>query len=119
MLQPVEEYRFGYMKIGGKQYRHDLIILPDGSIIDNWWRKEGHRLGLDDITEILRAKPEILVVGTGFYGVMEVSSEVKKALAERRVELIIQDTRKAVETYNKTISSESRRRIAAAFHLTC
>jgi hypothetical protein len=41
-------YEFGIIVIDGSEYRSDVIISND-RVQDNWWRKEGHRLALDDI----------------------------------------------------------------------
>ena len=42
----IEEYKFGFIRIDGEEYRRDLVILPD-KIIPDWWREKGHRLSLD------------------------------------------------------------------------
>lgn len=70
----IDFYEFGRIKINGKLYFKDLIIFPDG-IKENWWRKEGHKLGAEDIEEVIAEKPEVLIVGTGYYGYMEVLQE--------------------------------------------
>ena len=45
----IEEYDFGKLRVGGKEYRPDVIIYPEGDsgserVNPSWWRKEGHRL---------------------------------------------------------------------------
>jgi len=40
------------MRIDGKVYKKDLIILPD-KIVENWIREEGHFLQIQDLFEIL------------------------------------------------------------------
>ena len=39
----IEQYRFGKMRINGKDYSSDLIIFFD-TIETNWRRKKGHSL---------------------------------------------------------------------------
>ncbi|MEM0350743.1 MAG: Mth938-like domain-containing protein [Archaeoglobaceae archaeon] len=109
----IESYEFGKMRIAGKVYTSDLIIFPD-RIMTNWWRKEGHRLSVEDLTEVLKFKPEILIVGTGYYGRMEVPEETKKFLEKNGIELVYAPTGEAVKIFNET----SKKKVGA-FHLTC
>ncbi|MEN3046971.1 MAG: MTH938/NDUFAF3 family protein [Candidatus Hydrothermales bacterium] len=60
----IEKYEFGEIIIEGKKYTRDLIIFKD-RISENWWRKEGHSLYMEDLKEVLEFKPEILIIGNG------------------------------------------------------
>jgi hypothetical protein len=114
----IESYDFGVAVINGRRYTSDVIAFPE-RVIDRWWRKEGHRLCLEDLKEILEHKPqpEVLVVGTGYYGAMKVSPDVEKTLKSQGIELVVQPTREACQTFNEHLKSS--RRVAGAFHLTC
>ena len=103
------------MTIGDTTYHSDLIIFPD-KIKSNWWRKEGHNLQMEDLQEILSFKPEVLVIGTGKFGLMKVDSNVVNTLNEQGIELITEKTSKAVEKFNAIHEEAST---VAAFHLTC
>ena len=94
----------------------DLKIIGD-DVVENWWRGEGHCVEAADIADILAASPEILVVGTGYAGFMEVSRSFDSALKDRNIKLIAQKTPQAVKTFNELHSRGKR--VAAAFHLTC
>ena len=61
----IESYSFGRMKINGVAYSSDLIVFTE-HVKSDWRRNKGHELHVEDLEEILRAKPEILVVGTGY-----------------------------------------------------
>ena len=111
----IDSYQFGLIVINGKKYTSDVIIFPD-SVTDNWWRKTGHQLCLDDIAEVLTENPEVLVVGTGASSLMEVLPEVRQAAEARGIELIVEATDKACNTYNQLCRS---RKAVAALHLTC
>ncbi|MBC7187071.1 MAG: Mth938-like domain-containing protein [Calditrichaeota bacterium] len=112
----VESYRFGQIVIDGATYDRDLIIRP-GGIVPDWWRKEGHKLQPVDIEEVLRSdKPELLIVGTGKYGLMRVLPETVQLLREHGVELVAARTDEAVEKFNAVAGTK---RVVAAFHLTC
>lgn len=111
----VESYSFGKIQISGNAYTSDLIIFPD-RIDSFWWRKTGHRLCLEDLHEVFKEKFEVLIVGTGYMGLMKVDEEVLKHSATVGVELIIEYTKKAVLTYNTLFHTK---KVIAALHLTC
>ncbi len=71
----IDSYEFGVIVVDGRIYRTDLLIWP-GRIKADWWRAEGQRLQLPDVAEALEALPQVLVVGTGAYGRMEVDREL-------------------------------------------
>ena len=70
----IESYSFGKIVIQGKVFTSDVIIYP-GGVDAAWWRKEGHLLQVEDLAEALRTKPGVLVIGTGYFGVMRVPRE--------------------------------------------
>jgi len=112
----IEEYNFGYMKYKGKVFRNDLIITPE-KIISNWWRDEGHHLKLNDLKEILNEDFDVLVIGQGYSGAMDVSNNVFEYFSKKGVEVISFDTRNAVSKFNEEV--KKGRRVVGAFHLTC
>ena len=73
----IDSYDFGRIVVDGKAYTSDVIIFPD-KVKDNWWRKEGHALYIEDIESVVKEKPEVLIVGTGNYGLLEVLQENRK-----------------------------------------
>jgi hypothetical protein len=111
----IESYRFGRLVVDGQAHARDVIILPD-RIVAGWWRKEGHSLHRDDLGAVFDAKPDLLVVGQGAYGRMQVTDEARHALQGAGIELIARPTKEACQTYNEL---SERRSVAAALHLTC
>lgn len=111
----IESYDFGRIVIDGREFGRDVVIYPE-RIDGNWWRKEGHTLSVDDVREMVEAKPEILIVGTGYSGLMKIHPQTEQYLRSSGVELIAAKTEKACKTYNDLSKS---RKVVAAFHLTC
>jgi hypothetical protein len=97
-------------------YCKDLKVIGD-KIVENWWRREGHRVDVGDVTDILAATPEVFIVGTGYAGFMEVSKPLHSTLNNCNIKLIAQETPQAVKTFNDLHSKGKR--VAGAFHLTC
>jgi hypothetical protein len=111
----IDSYSFGRMTIGSKIYSSDIILLAD-RIISSWWRKEGHNLCLDDLEEIPFDDYDIFIVGTGFFGAMNVDIEVRTLMAEKGIEFFVGKTEDAVRRYNEM---SAQIQTAGAFHLTC
>jgi hypothetical protein len=111
----IEEYSFGTMTVDGTTYTRDLIIFPDG-IRPSWQREKSHHLKRGDLKEILDSKPEVLVLGTGAYGKMEVGEKARHELKDHDIELVAAPTGRAVKYFNRL---QSVKRTVGAFHLTC
>ena len=113
----IERYSFGRIIIGGKEFTSDLILYPDGRIQDNWWRVQGHSLGPDDITRVLDAAPEKLIIGTGASSMMRVSESVVELCKNRGIEVEICRTDVAMTKFNEAM--EAGTLVAACLHLAC
>ena len=111
----IELYNFGKIIINSEEYHSDIIIHKN-SIDDNWWRKESHNLCLEDIKKALNNKPETLIIGTGYYGLMKVPLELIKYLESNNIEVIIKKTKDACDEYNTLYQKKN---VVAVFHLTC
>lgn len=111
----IESYDFGHIVIDGQTYTADVIIYPD-HVDGSWWRKEGHRLDPADLTDVVREKPEVLVVGTGYYGAMQVPPATREHLESQSIRVIVERTTEAWQTYNRLCQGQ---KTVAALHLTC
>jgi len=111
----IESYTFGRITIEGQAYTSDVLIYPH-YVEAHWWRKEGHRLQPVDLEEVVREKPEVLVVGTGYFSHMKVPPETSDYLQSQGIEVIAQRTQEASQTYNRLSRG---RKVVAALHLTC
>jgi hypothetical protein len=111
----IDHYEFGHIVIAGQTFKTDLLIWP-GRIKSDWWRREAHLLQLDDIAEALAANPQVLVVGQGAPGKMQVDPALAAYLQDRGIELRVHPTREACRVIN---ALSGKRPLAAALHLTC
>lgn len=112
----IESYEFGKIRIGNKDYVRDIIVFPKE--IKLWQREEGHLVNIEDIKEIINKKPNILIFGTGYSGLMEVPKKLQEYLEGLGIKVIIKPTKDASEIYNQFLESE-KRGVIAALHLTC
>jgi len=111
----ITHYSFGKIVIDGRTYTSDVIIYPD-RVDDKWWRKEGHRLQPEDLTGVVEAEPEAVVIGTGNLGLMKVPAETIAYLQSRGIEVHSAPTGRAVDFFNKL---QTKKRTIACLHLTC
>ena len=95
----IDSYSFGSITVNGRRYTSDVIIYPD-RVDSSWWRKEGHNLCMEDLREVLRYQPEVLVIGKGKPGLMSVGNDLIEQL----------------KLYNELSAGK---KVVAALHLTC
>jgi hypothetical protein len=107
--------------IGGQPRRFkDCKVWPGGA--REWrWDETGtqHNPGIQpaDIEEILAQDVEIIVLGRGQFGRLNVRGETERLLRECGVSYHIEKTKKAVALFNEF--SRAGRRVGGVFHSTC
>ena len=69
------------------------------------------------MADILNAKPDYLIIGSGKFGLMKVSNELRELLSDCGVEVIVERSKSAVVTFNRLYTEGKN--VAGAFHLTC
>jgi hypothetical protein len=104
------------MIIDGRSFQSDLMIIAD-SVVPGWWRNSGHRVDVKDVFDILKVRPDILVIGKGMPGRMEPTEALRAELQKAKIKLVEQPTPQAAQTFNQ-LKAEGKK-VAAAFHLTC
>ena len=113
----IESCSFGAMTIDGRRYTSDLMIFPDGRVMDQWWRAEGHRLTFKDMMPLIESAPRLIVAGMGIYGQMKLEPGFEKALKDSGISLVAENTEAAARRFNDL--SKAQAGVAACFHLTC
>jgi len=112
-MPKIEEVSFAKLVSAGKVYRAPLLAYPDG-IDGRWWRKDGTKFSPEDFDAVVEKKPEVVVLGVGFNAKVQVPEETTSRLEGEGIEVIVQDTPEAVETYNKLLGEK---KVIGAFHL--
>ena len=116
----LESPTFGRILADGKIYDHDIVIYPSGKIgMRKKWiskKKHGtsHKLDPDELREYLGEEFDVLVVGTGMYGMLSLLPESRELLGNR--EVIEKPTPEAVRLFNEL---RKERRVLGIFHVTC
>jgi hypothetical protein len=110
----ISDYAFGRIIVGDRTYTKDIIIFPD-RIYSPWWRKEGHMLQVEDLSQVIHEALPLLIIGTGYNSSMLVPDDVISFLESQKIDVIVDNTRSAVDIYNETAHEAA----VAALHLTC
>ena len=105
--RPVDGYGPGFFRIAGEVVTGAVIILPSG--VTGWGGYDDRARLMDKADEI-----DVLFIGTGHEGRLEVSEEARTYLQQRAIECEALRTPEAVEAYN-----DSKQRKAALVHVTC
>jgi hypothetical protein len=112
----IEKYEFGKIVIDGETYRTDVLVFPD-RVRDQWWRRKGHELAIEDLKCVVATQPEVLIVGTGYNGGLRVPTETRRRLSKEHIQLIAKKTQTACPLFNSMI--QASRKVVSALHLTC
>jgi hypothetical protein len=112
----IESYAFGNIVIDGRRYTSDLIIYPDGRVVDGWWRSSGHLVTEADIAELIAAAPYVIVVGTGASGMLKPARGLERRLKKRGIQMFAAPCHTALTHFNELSPAK---KVGACFHLTC
>lgn len=120
---------FGYIIVDGVRYGNDIVLCIDRVFERPKYLSREYRrlynhtpLSCKELEYILSfcSGFEKLVIATGQYGalpLMDDARELLKSLEKSGVEVIVEETPKAVDTINKLL--EEGARVAAVIHVTC
>lgn len=111
----IQAYRFGRIVIDDIVYNRDVTIFPD-LVRPNWRRRDGHNLAFEDLVEVLASDPEVIILGQGAFGRMNVADDVCELIRERGIDVLFFPTKEACKVYNEL---RERQRVIAALHLSC
>jgi len=111
----IERYSFGEFIVDGKRYESNIVLL--GEKVRPARYLPGHNLELSDIEPLVEFKPEVIIIGTGAYGVIKVKEEIKRFVESKGIKLIVLKTEEACKKYNELISEGIK--VAAFLHNTC
>jgi len=111
----IDEHKFGSFVVGGKSYLGDIKIIDEK--VHYWLDRKKHTISYEDMNKILESEPDLIVIGSGNSGYLEMPAEVRDSILGRRIELFIDVNINAVKKYNEAVSKG--RKVAALFHATC
>ena len=111
----IDSYKFGEFVIKGKTFKCNVELIGDK--VKEHRYLPNHELQLDDFTELINSKPEILIIGTGAYSVVKPPKEIIDFIEKQGIKVIAEKTGTACKTYNTLL--KQGKKVAALMHDTC
>jgi hypothetical protein len=111
---------FGSIRIGGEVYKRDVLIRLGGKVkkrkkkLSKAVYGTSHIISLNEAKHIYEKGAELLVVGTGQYGLVQLSDEAKKYFDRKRCKVKLRPTPEAIQVWN-----EAKGDVIGLFHITC
>ncbi len=103
-MAKIDKLSFGSIVIDGKKHRKDVLIFADGTVKQ---RRGGflmfgsHNIEREEIEELARGEPEIIIVGTGTNGKANLAPMVESWTQEKNLNLMVQPSYEAVVKLNE------------------
>ena len=110
----IEDYGFGWYIIDGKRYEYDITIIK-GKV--GTWNREDHLMKEENVLPLIKSNPDVIVIGNGASGCIEVREETIDAITAAGIEVIVKNTKDACSTFNRLV--KQGKKVAGIFHATC
>lgn len=120
-MPKIEKVSWGKVKVDGQDYRQVLIVGDE--VLERESDKlhelfgTTHRLGDWEKEKLLSGNPKIILIASGWSGLVKIDEDFKNKLKEKRIELQVVLTPKIVRRYNQLI--EEGKQVNALIHTTC
>lgn len=120
-MAKIEKISWGKVRVDGKEY-HQVLIVGDEVEERDRARLENlfgttHKIGDWEQRKLLSGNPEIILVASGWSGVLKVNEKFKKQIARLGIELRVVLTPQVVKKYNQLI--KEGKQVSALIHTTC
>lgn len=112
----INSTEFGSITIDGKRYENDVVVNYKGKI-EKGWLQTRHLVGKKELSDFVREKPEIILIGNGQYGDCQVSDDFVELAEKKGLEVIIKETPEAIKKFNELI--KFGKKVVAYMHVTC
>ncbi len=120
MTPQIDKTTFGSITVDAVTYDHDIMIRLNGSVekrkkkLSKAVYGTSHTVSLDEIRYVHEEGVEGIIVGSGQYGVMELSEEAQNFLEENNCKVTLLPTPEAIKEWNRRAG-----KCIGLFHITC
>ena len=118
---PITHFEWATFTINGKIHSpeegvgKDIFLSPEG--VSAWHERKGHKLKAGMVRRALALKPEVLIIGNGVEGALEIGKKARQEVEDAGVKLVVLPTPDACREYNR-LFRQGKRAILLA-HGTC
>ncbi len=120
MKPKLGDSKFGWIEVGKTRYDHDIVIELDGTVrkrkkkLSKATYGTSHCISQDEAEDIYEPGAQVLLVGTGVYGRVELSREAQAYFAAHNVTVQLYPTPEAAKRWNDLDA-----KAIGLFHVTC
>ena len=121
MMKPnISDTGFGYIVLEDSRIGHDIVIRLSGKVkkrkkkLSKRIYGTSHTVSIAEAEHIYEDGAERLIVGSGQYGLVELSTEAAEFFERKKCQVDIHPTPKAIARWNKAKGS-----VIGLFHITC
>ncbi len=112
----IDSTEFGSITINSKRYNND-VILSYKDVIREGNTQKRHLISKKDLNLLLKEKPDVIVIGTGQNGYLEVSPDAFNFSKQKKIEFFNLETPEAIKKFNQLYASG--RKVVGYMHVTC
>jgi len=116
----INRIAWGLMEIEGGGAGRDFKLFPGGGREWDWAETNTHHvpgIQIADVQELLDKGSEFVVLTRGMQLVLQTCPEVLELLEQLKIPVVVEETRAAVESYNRCVARGQR--VGGLFHSTC
>lgn len=120
MRPHIDRTAFGSITIDGQVYERDVLICLGGEVTKRKKKLSkaiygtSHTISVDEAKFVYQDGAEQLVVGTGQYGLVQLSEEASEFFERKRCRVDLLPTQGAIKFWNQAEGA-----VIGLFHVTC
>lgn len=121
MKPKIDAAEFGSITIGGKTFKHDVIIRLNGEVkkrkkkLSKAIYGSSHTISLEEAKYVYEKDAQRIIIGSGQYGIVKLSDEAEDFFRKKKCLVNLLPTPKAIQNWNAVQESI----IIGLFHVTC
>lgn len=114
---------FGWASLGKVKYGSE--VLDDDFVVSTFEEvfprnfDEEHTVTDDEIERSIDDHTKVVMIGTGDYGVLQVSKDAKNYCKRNKYQLVVKPTPDIILDYNKMVKARKKPNITAIVHVKC
>jgi len=120
MKPTINATEFGSITIDGEKYQNDVVIRLSGDVkkrkkkLSKAIYGTSHKVSLDEAKDIYEQGAELLLIGAGQYGMVELTEEAGEFFKKKGCRVEMLPTAEAISVWNTTAGD-----VIGMFHVTC
>jgi hypothetical protein len=120
MKPEINKTSFGSITVNKKNYDYDIIITLNGEIkkrkkkLSKAVYGTSHTISKDEAKYVYEDGAELLIIGSGQYGAVELSEEASEYFKKKNCKVVLLPTPHAIKEWNQAGGN-----VVGLFHITC